>query len=566
MLKTSNSLFGRKVGSVRVFPLVLKIIVLFTIFLITSNYATNYLNLILNRGQMIKLMNQLLVKDLKELYVFSSNQFDIYEFNQDYGKAVNNIRENALKELKYGKSLAVGIKSDGSFLFQASNLVELTDFDTGPLINDLLADKEKDILEGSVRFKYKQNEYFGVYKYVKGWDSFLFRLEEQKEFYAESTRIFRNVSFLILVLALLFSTIGIFLLRRLFRFVDVITESIMEMQKTQKLTTIDLEKAPNDDVTYLGMSFNALVNTIDNLLNIFKRFVTTDTARKAYQDQQVYLQGEPRDLTMLFTDIKGFTYMTETLGSDIINLLNMHYENAIHHIHERDGIIGSIIGDALLAVFGTLEDAFENRSYQALQAAYKIQDVADELRRQMEKKKLDLEKRNGALTPAELKVYRAVLLEVGVGIDSGNVFYGNLGSYIHMTTTVIGDYVNSASRLEGLTRVYQVPVICSEEVKNDVEPVSDEFVFLELDTVQVKGKTIGKKVYFPIMKTRLDPAVEKQIPLFQSALQMYYDGQWRKANALFNDCTLSCAEVFKERTQSTRVPKDWNGIWTMTSK
>ena len=118
----------------------------------------------------------------------------------------------------------------------------------------------------------------------------------------------------------------------------------------------------------------------------------------------------------------------------------------------------------------------------ALTAAFPIQEVAADLRESMSALRDDIIGRNGALT-GRREVYKAVLLEVGVGIDGGDVFYGNIGSYERMTTTVIGDNVNSASRMEGLTRIYHVPIICSAFVKDEAERGNSEYRFLELDTV-----------------------------------------------------------------------------------
>ena len=231
---------------------------------------------------------------------------------------------------------------------------------------------------------------------------------------------------------------------------------------------MDLEGAPNDDVTYLGVAFNSLSNTIDNLMSIFKKFVARDVATKAYREGEIRLEGAKRNLTILFTDIKSFTFMTETLGTDIIKLLNLHYDKAISHIHDHNGDIGSIIGDALLAVFGTVESKSGNKSLQAVHAAYKIHEVAASLRKEMYNRREKILKQRGNLTEEEERVFKAVLLEVGVGLDGGEVFYGNIGSNERMVNTVIGDNVNSSARLEGLTRFYRVPVIVSEYVKDEV--------------------------------------------------------------------------------------------------
>jgi class 3 adenylate cyclase len=301
-------------------------------------------------------------------------------------------------------------------------------------------------------------------------------------------------------------------------------------------------------------------------MEIFQKFVNNNIVQQAVKEQEIRLEGSSKELTMLFTDIKSFTYMTEALGTDIIKLLNLHYYKAIKHIHRHGGVIGSIIGDALLAVYGLMKAKTTNKSYEALQNAYEIQEVAASLRKEMNRRKEDIVRRRGGLTAEEEKVYKAVLLEVGVGIDGGEVFYGNIGSVERMTNTVIGDNVNSASRLEGLTRIYKVPVICSAFVKKEVEAEYDDFYFLEIDQVMVKGKTEGKAVFWPIPKDNLDVNMKEEIDIFAKALQKYYDGGWKEAYKLFLKCDLPVAEVFKERLKDNTCPEGWNGIWTMKSK
>jgi len=422
------------------------------------------------------------------------------------------------------------------------------------------------VMEGTVNFRFLDSAYFGIYKYNPKWDVFLIRGEELDEFYQDSRRIFWNISVLILIITLVCVVVGVFLLRFILRFVSLFTKDIMKMQTTQKIELLDMSRAPNDDVTFLGVSFNALSSTIDNLLTIFKKFVARDIALKAYKEREIRLEGSKKDLAILFTDIKSFTFMTETLGNDIIKLLNIHYDKAIRYIHENNGDIGSIIGDALLAVFGVIDAENQNKSLQAVKAAYKIQEVAASLRQEMMKRKEEILRRRGAMTEAEERVYKAVLLEVGVGIDGGEVFYGTIGSYERMVNTVIGDNVNSSSRLEGLTRIYQVPVIVSEYIKNEIERESADYVFLELDQVQVKGKTIGKRVYWPVRRALIDQQLEKDLEDFSEGLAKYYEGDWKAANKKFTSCTLPLAVEFRNRTGKHACPKEWNGIWTMTTK
>lgn len=185
----------------------------------------------------------------------------------------------------------------------------------------------------------------------------------------------------------------------------------------------------------------------------------------------------------------------------------------------------------------------------------------------MRRIKDNIEAEKGLLSPEEMKMFKAVLLEIGVGIDGGQVFYGTLGSYVRMTNTVIGDNVNASSRLEGLTRIYKIPVICSVFVKDDIETnvESHGIHFFEVDTVLVKGKTEGKKIYWPIPDHEYDAHMKKQLTFFSEGLQEYYDGDWDKARESFANCDLEVAEVFKLRTQE-QCPNNWNGIWEMKSK
>jgi len=374
---------------------------------------------------------------------------------------------------------------------------------------------------------------------------------------------------IIIIITLFTAILGGIILNHITRFVRVITDRIMAMTQSQQMGIIDLKGATNDNITFLGMAFNSLSSTINNLLFIFRKFVNRDIAEKAYREREVRLEGRQLELTILFSDIKRFTFITETLGNDIIKLLNVHYDNTIKEIINNDGIIGSIIGDALLAVYGVFNETGANKSYQAVLSAYRIQELAASLREKMRLKYEQIYQEKGSLTEAEEKVYQAVLIEIGVGIDGGKVFYGNIGSQERMTNTVIGDNVNSASRLEGLTRIYNVPVIISAYVKEEIERDTDkhDLIFIEIDTVLVKGKTIGAKIYWPVPKHTYDNDREfsEALQSFSTGLNLYYSGMWEEAHVVFGEIPLALADVFKERTLGD-CPEKWDGIWKMTSK
>jgi adenylate cyclase len=584
----TDRLFGQKIQGTRIVPLELKIVVVFTIFILASNLATNYMNLSYNRTELVKFMKQIIVKELKEIYTFANTQHEIYRYEQSdtaaqpsgqvsadpRQSAAKTIREKAFQQLSGDKSISIALNPDGSFFYQAAkeSIPEYEAFPDEKSFAEIREIHQNGKEEGALNFTYNDEAYFGIFKYNNQWNIYLIRAEELSEFYSESRIIFRNISIIAINIAFLSAIVGAVLLRFILRFVRRITQSIMEMRESQELKLIDVEKAPNDDITYLGAAFNALSSTINNLLTIFRKFVTTDVAMKAYRENELRLEGSRRTLVILFTDIRGFTYMTETLGNDIIRLLNIHYEKAIHFIHAHDGIIASLIGDALLAVYGTIEGITENQALQALRSAYNVQRVAAQLRERTKERRKQIEAERGALSELEEKVYKAVLLEVGVGIDGGEVFYGNIGSPDRMTNTVIGDNVNSAARLEGLTRFYNVPVICSEYVRSQVQDIDEneepEFVFVEIDEVYVKGKTIGTKIFWPVRIQEYEGALKDNLGIFTEGLHLYYEGSWNEAHDVLSRCELPVAKTFIERIESTEKipPEGWHGIWTMSSK
>ncbi len=565
-----SGIFGKKVNGVRVTPISLKITAIFILFLLASNFISNFINLTLNRGEQIKLTTELLVRDLKDVYVFSSSQYRIYK---DSGQSVDlyfgQIEEYSRISFTNQKSVVLGISEDGLLDFKAGgagiDLATHSAFTDKKVFSEIVQKRTVGKEDGAVEFDFNGERYFGVYRYHPDWKLLFIRAEEWNEFYEPAVRTFTNISLLIFALTLVSVLVGTYLIRYILRFVSRMTTQIMAMQQDQSMELIKLDGAVNDEISYLGVSINTLTSTINNLLNIFKKFVARDVAVKAYKEREIRLEGNRRELAIMFSDIKSFTAMTETLGTDIIKLLNLHYNQAISKIHAYNGDIGSIIGDAVLAVFGALPQQGENKSLQSVRAGFEVLAVADSLRKKMSDRRSELLKQR-SLTESEERVYEAVLLEVGVGIDGGTVFYGNIGSRERMVNTVIGDNVNSSSRLEGLTRIYKVPMIVSEFIRDEVLSGTNEFVFLELDQVLVKGKTTGKRVYFPVQKSSVDTAMATDFENYSQALQFYYQGDWVKAHKLFCEIKFTSARLFEDRTRSKLAPSDWKGIWTMNEK
>ena len=569
---SGNVKFFSRVGKTRIIPIGLKMLLIFICLILLSNFITNFISLQLSQKQIINLNNTIMVDKLKELYNTSSNQYQIYSYSGNLDESIDVLCRVARSGFSNPNSVAFGVTEDGGFKFFAdANEDAFWPSFNAQTLKLLNHNKEEGVEEGSLSFSSPYGEYFGVYKYHNEWNFYLVRAELRADLQKNNYRVYGITSLLIIILTLLFVFIGYKIISREFRMMRSFTDDLIHMQQNKQLELIDISEAPNDDVTYMAASFNNLSVQVNNLLGTFQKFVSKDIVAKAYSGKDVGLEGSQKDLAMLFSDVKSFTYRTETLGNDIIEVLNVHYNRVIHNVHENSGIVGSIIGDAILAIYGTL-DSKRSKSYNAVISAWNITRATAALRQEMQGRREEIEKKR-KLTESEENVFQAVMVDVGVGIDGGKVFYGTIGRndfadprQAHMTNTVIGDTVNSASRLEGLTRIYHIPVVVSESIMEEVVAETARYKFIEIDTVQVKGKTKGKKIYFPFDTNEMDEALLEKYTKFEEGLKAYYDGDWKTARKIFKPLELDVTQVFLERMGSKGAPEGWSGIWTMTTK
>ena len=555
------------VGDTPIIPISAKILAIFIVLILLSNFMTNLLSINLSQKQKNVLTNQLLVNQLKEMYITAGNQYQIYSYSKNKDECLEALKKSVSSSFTQDNSCAMAFDRTGKILFFSSNRAgrTLDLFKDKETLEKLNADFDAGINQGSVTFDFGDGEFFGIYKYHNDWNCYFVRAESRADNQREMYTVIGITAAIILALTVVFVFLGTFMLNKVFVNIKGITKSLYDMQQRQQLEVINIDDAPNDDITYLAASFNSLSVSVNNLLTTFQKFVSKDVVNKAYSNHAITLEGNQRELTMLFSDIKSFTYRTETLGNDIIDVLNVHYNKVIHAVHQSNGVVGSIIGDAILAVFGT-ETSSAEKSIKSIESAWEITNVTAELREKMAARRKEIEKKR-KLTASELRVYEAVLLDIGVGIDGGTVFYGNIGSDEHMANTVIGDKVNSASRLEGLTRVYHLPVIVSDYIKKEAESISKRYKFYEIDTVQVKGKTEGKKIYYPIDTfVQGSAALSEKFEIYEGGLKAYYKGDWSKARKMFKQADMEVCEVFLERMGRKSAPANWSGIWTMTTK
>ena len=563
----SKKRFFQYVGDTPIIPISVKILAIFIPLILMSNFMTNLISVQLSQRQVTELTNRLTVTQLKELYKNASSQYQIYSYKKNREECLDTLKMSAQEEFSNPHSVALGFDRTGIPLFCASAAgMDINEFPDKEALSELNEKYDDGIFEGQIAFSIQGVDYSGVYKYSDDWNAYLVRAESRGDIARYKVTIMLIISVVIILLTVIFVALGVYMFKAVFASISQITNSLYDMQRRSKLETIDIKSAPNDDVTYMAASFNSLSVSVNNLLTTFQKFVSKDVVSKAYTDHTIKLEGMQRELTILFSDIKSFTYRTETLGNEIIDLLNVHYNNVIHDVHQENGVVGSIIGDAILAIFGSYRNP-ELKSLEAIDAGWRITYVTAELREKMKAQRKKIEETR-KLTAAEDRIYKAVLLDIGVGIDGGTVFYGNIGSDEHMTNTVIGDNVNSASRLEGVTRIYHLPIVVSEYIMDDVKDKSDRYKFYEIDTIQVKGKTKGKKIFFPLdTENEAQRALVPQFEIYEEALQAYYSGDWKNARKLFKTVKMEVADVFMERMGARgNAPDKWRGIWTMTTK
>ncbi len=259
---------------------------------------------------------------------------------------------------------------------------------------------------------------------------------------------------------------------------------------------------------------------------------------------RLQLGGEERKVSILFSDIRSFTTISEALKPDeLVKMLNTYLDPMTKIILNNKGLLDKYIGDAIMAIFNAPLD-IGRHEYLACKSAVEMLENLKNVNEELEKLGL----------PG---------VNIGIGINTGLAVVGNVGSSIRFDYTAIGDTVNLASRLEGLTKYYSVKIVVSQFTRENV----NEFKFRLLDKVRVKGKKEGIKIY------ELNNSLSQElIDEFEMALNLYFEGKFTEAKKIFkklyknfNDLT---SKMFIERCErlANMHLENWDGIYTMTSK
>jgi adenylate cyclase len=288
--------------------------------------------------------------------------------------------------------------------------------------------------------------------------------------------------------------------------------------------------------------------------NVFSYYVSKDIINDLLANpEKIKLGGEEREMTILFSDIRGFTTISEKLSpKDLVALLNDYLTAMSNLIMKSQGVVDKYIGDAIMAFWGA---PLENKKHatMACQSALAMVKCLGEKRTEWQKS-------------------FGVDLNIGIGLNTGQVVVGNMGSEQRFDYTVMGDAVNLASRLESITKQYGVRIVASEFT---YEQTKDIFVWRYLDKVAVKGKKTGVKIYELIGEPAyLDQTAKKLLGAFAVAMDYYEKCQWNemaleleKILSEFPDDSPS--QVYLERAREfikNPPPEDWDGIYIMKTK
>lgn len=272
------------------------------------------------------------------------------------------------------------------------------------------------------------------------------------------------------------------------------------------------------------------------------------------KDDLSLLNGRSQRCSILFSDIRSFTGLTEELGAiEIVALLNEYFQEMVDSIYDYNGILDKFIGDAIMAVFG-IPYTHRNDAIHAIHAS------------------LDMFNKLNTLNQQRIHQQKTPL-QIGIGISTGQVVSGNIGAEKRFEYTVIGDPVNLASRLEGATKKYGVNILICETTYKSIHQA---FHCREIDTIVVKGKVKPTRIYAVLAakNTPLSSNDEKFLDTYVLALEHYRNQRFVQAKAAFQlaqklNTADTPTQLFIHRCDhfiQHTPPKDWDGVWYLEEK
>ncbi len=507
----------------------------------------------------------------EELLNYADNQWNLLVSN---GLSEEDIYVDAAKKAIQSYAASI-VKSKTELIFaldEDSNVVLTTsEFKLGIEEKSALFTYQKEGVSGWQSMKINQRNRVGYGFFFEPFGWYILVTEDEEAFYKESRDILERTAVVlaatILVSIILLIYFSGFLTRPM-------TKIVLAMKKI--IVTSDMSgRVPveyKDEIGALAQTFNIMAGELDKaykqikqfafenviakrnehkIRNIFEKYVPKNVITSIFKNPEGMLVGEMRLMVILFTDIRGFTTISEEYRPDeLVSNLNRYFEIIVDIItSHNNGIVDKYIGDAAMAFFGA-PDARSDDTLQAVYAALEIQEAL-------------------SIFNAELIAEGRKPFKTGVGLNRGLVTIGNMGSEKKMDYTIIGDPVNLASRLEGQTKEYHEEVIFSESVNLKI---IGKLPSRMLDIIQVKGQTKGVKIF--TSKLSLTPVEKKGWGYHETAIKLYYKRDFLRAAKYFmgvkklmpNDYI---SGVYIDRCKKyikKAPPSDWNGVEVKTSK
>jgi adenylate cyclase len=315
---------------------------------------------------------------------------------------------------------------------------------------------------------------------------------------------------------------------------------------------VRVEIAQRDEIGKLGKAFNRMIVGLkekEKMRSVLNKAVSKEIAEELLKRGELKLGGEERTVTVLFSDIRGFTTISEQLEpQELVTQLNDYFKRMGRAVEENQGVIDKYVGDAIMALFGAPVDSAEDADH-GLRAALAMTSALEELNSDRSNKGLDS-------------------WNMGVGLNTGVAVAGNMGSENRSSYTAIGDSVNLASRLEGLTKYYQVKIIASRSVR---ESAGKSFHWRPLDLVRVKGKDEPVEIFELLGE---GGEAEAWLAPFSAGIAAYRTRDFKSAQASFRAVLDQRPEDGPAKMYLSRLEpllasgagEDWDPAHTMLEK
>jgi adenylate cyclase len=308
-------------------------------------------------------------------------------------------------------------------------------------------------------------------------------------------------------------------------------------------------------IYYGGVGFMSENSKRKNIKSMFDQYVPPAYIEKLIQSKKgIELKPERRNMSVLFADIRNFTTLSEQFSPEQLSeFLNEYLSGATSIIFDNNGTIDKYVGDMIMAIWNApLEDL--NHAENAVISALKLGELTHEL-------------------TAIFKDKNWPPIQLGIGISTGDMIVGDMGSTYRKAYTVLGDSVNLGARIESLTKYYNVDVLISNNTHNEV---CNKIVCRKIDKIRVKGKETAVDIYQPLgFESDITAEMKKDLMVHKVALEKYLAGEWHEAEKLFHQLeqskhlSTSIYTIYLERLvnlKDTQNITQWDGIFSHDSK